>query len=72
VIGQTSASIASARRTITEGKLLAATPGNGATTYTFGRSVAGPGGVVTRLETKVIVRENWALTATHGEPMGGY
>jgi hypothetical protein len=39
--------------------------------YLFARSVAGPGGVVTKLETRVIVRENWALIATHGKPLGG-
>jgi hypothetical protein len=71
VVGQTSAYIGSARRTITEGRFLGAASSNGAMTYTFGRSVTGPGGVVTHLETKVIVRENWALIATHGKPLGG-
>jgi hypothetical protein len=71
VVGQTSAYIGSARRTIAEGRFLGATSRNGAMTYVFERSVPGPGGAVTQLQTKVIVRENWALIATHGKPLGG-
>ncbi|WP_344802413.1 hypothetical protein, partial [Microlunatus ginsengisoli] len=69
--GQTAAYIASARRTVAEGTFLGATSNEGAMSYLFARSVAGPGGVVTKLETRVIVRENWALIATHGKPLGG-
>ena len=71
VVGQTSAYIGSARRTIAEGRFLGVEPRHGALTYTFERSVPGPGGLVTRLQTKVVVRDGWALIATHSKPLGG-
>ena len=68
---QTAAYIASARRAIVEGRLVGQEVREGATTLTFSRTVTESAtGGVTVVETKVIVREQYALIATHGRPLG--
>lgn len=66
---QYAAYLASARRTIVEGKVFG-TPRveGGAMTIMFRRSVTEPGGIVKELQTVVKVKDDWALIASHGKP----
>jgi hypothetical protein len=68
---QTASYVASARRTVVDGTFVGASAREGATTLTFNRKITDPvTNAVTVVETKVIVRDQYALIATHGRPLG--
>ncbi len=62
---QSSAYLASARRTVAEGNLAVNAPSGGVTKFVFSRTVEAVDGTMVKLDTIVYARDNFALIASH-------